>query len=158
MPMPNKAREKFKTEHSVFDAFANRGLHKLIGQGHFDGLESPVSTGKEANVFTALKGEQRIIVKIYRLETADFKRMHTYIKNDPRFKGLTSNRRKVIFAWAQREFRNLMVCREAGIRVPKPIAFHNNILVMEMIGDTKPAPQLKDSYPKDDEKFLGLLL
>ena len=69
-------QDKFKTMHNVFDNFTNLTVFKLISQGHFDGLESPVSIGKEANIFTAKKGEGRVIAKIYRLEACDFNRMY----------------------------------------------------------------------------------
>jgi len=77
----SKKREDFKTMHNVFDEFTNRNLFKLISQGHFRGLESPISIGKESNVFSALtKDDRRVMVKIYRLETCDFNRMYDYIK------------------------------------------------------------------------------
>ena len=81
--------EKFKTMHNVFDDFTNRTIFKLITEGHFRGLESPISIGKESNVFSALtEDERRVIIKIYRLETCDFNRMYDYIKDDPRYFGL----------------------------------------------------------------------
>src|SRR3989338_7222999 len=43
-------KEKFKTYQNVFDEFTNRNLFKLISQGHFEGMESPIAIGKEANV------------------------------------------------------------------------------------------------------------
>lgn len=148
------SREKFKTEHNVFDAQANRTLFKMMSQGHFDGLESPVMIGKEANIFTAKKGDGRVIVKIYRLETCDFNHMYDYIKEDPRYQDLKGKKRKIIFSWVQREYRNLLKAREAGLRVPTPITFFNNILVMEFIGDVKVAPQLKNAPPADPQGFL----
>ena len=69
-------REKFKTYKNVFDNFTDRNIFKLSSQGHFDQMESPLFIGKESNVFTALKDNKRIIVKIYRLETCDFNRMN----------------------------------------------------------------------------------
>jgi len=64
-----EGREKFKTRHDVFDEFTNRTIFKLITEGHFRGLESPINIGKESNVFSALNKEgNRVIVKIYRLE------------------------------------------------------------------------------------------
>ncbi|MCX8147214.1 MAG: serine protein kinase RIO, partial [Candidatus Woesearchaeota archaeon] len=132
--MPKIAREKFKTLKNVFDAHTENILFKLISQGHFDGLQSPISIGKEANIFTALKGSKKVIVKIYRLETCDFNRMYDYIKFDERYLNLKKNRRRVIFAWCQREFRNLMKAREANVKAPMPIAFKDNVLVMEFIG------------------------
>lgn len=147
-------QEKFKTWGDVFDLFTEKTIQKLISKKLIDGLESPVSIGKEANVFTAPKGKDMFIVKIYRLETCDFNRMWDNIRTDERFLSLKNQRRQVIFAWAQREYRNLLKAREAGVKVPTPIAFHNHVLLMEFIGNDKPAPQLKDAYPEDPEDFL----
>ena len=61
-------KEKFKTMHNVFDHFTNRTIFKLISEGYFDGLESPISIGKEANIFSATSTQGRVMVKIYRLE------------------------------------------------------------------------------------------
>jgi RIO kinase 1 len=79
--------------------------------------------------------------------------MYDYIKFDPRFPNIKKQRRKTVFAWAQREYRNLLKAREAGIRVPTPINCLYNILTMEYIGDEAPAPKVKDSWPKKPEKF-----
>jgi RIO kinase 1 len=79
--------------------------------------------------------------------------MFFYIRGDPRFKGLVNKRRKVIFAWCQREFRNLINAQRAGINAPKPIAFQKNILVMEFIGKENPAPKIKDELPENIEAF-----
>jgi RIO kinase 1 len=151
--MAKITREKFKSMHNVFDESTNKTIFKLISQGHFDGLESPLYIGKEANIFSARKGEKKVIVKIYRLETCDFNKMFDYIKEDPRYIGLGGKKRKIIFFWVQREFRNLLKARQAGIRVPLPLAFMNNVLVMEFIGDNTIAPPLKDSYPDNPKKF-----
>jgi len=151
--MAKKSREKFKVYGNVFDEFTNRNLFKLISEGVFDGLESPISIGKEANIFTAKKGNKKLIVKIYRLHTCDFNVMYDYIKYDPRYLGLRKRRREIIFAWAQREFRNLMKSREAGIKVPTPIIARHHIIVEEYIGDKKPAPKLKDAQISDPDKL-----
>ncbi len=148
-------KEKFKVKHGVFDEFTNLTILKLISQGHIDGLESTLYVGKEANIFSALKDGKRVIVKIYRLETCDFNRMFDYIKCDPRYKGLAKKKRKIIFLWVQREFRNLMKARQAGVKVPIPITFLNNILVIEFIGKEDIAPMLKDKIPKNKRKFLN---
>ncbi|MBW3002103.1 serine protein kinase RIO [Candidatus Woesearchaeota archaeon] len=156
--MPKITREKFKTLKNVFDSFTERNLFKLISQGYFDGLESPIFIGKEANVFTALKGRKRVVVKIYRLQTCDFNRMYDYIKFDPRFPNVKKQRRKTVFAWAQREYRNLLKAREAGVRVPTPITCLYNILVMEYIGDEEPALKIKDDLPKNKKKFFDTVI
>jgi len=153
------AKEKFKTYEGVFDNFTNRTLFELITKGHFEGLESPISIGKESNVFTALnKQGQRLIVKIYRLETADFNRMYSYIQTDPRFAGLKKQRRKIIFAWCQREYRNLLKVREAGVSAPLPIVFKNNILVEEFIGNHNPASKLTTQPPQKPKIFFDLVI
>ena len=146
-------REKFKTYKNVFDNFTDRNIFKLSSQGHFDQMGSPLFIGKESNVFTALKDNKQVIVKIYRLETCDFNRMYDYIKYDPRYLGLKKQRRKIIFAWTQREYRNLMKAREAGVRVPTPYTCLYNILVMELIGHDSASPMLKNSMPSTKEKL-----
>jgi len=149
-------KQKFKTMHNVFDEFTNRTIFKLISEGHFDGLESPISIGKEANIFSAKKKNHRVMVKIYRLEACDFNRMYDYIREDPRYISLKGKKRKIIFAWVQREYRNLLKAREASVNVPLPVTFKNNILVLEFIGKGDHiAPMLKDQIPKNLSKFLS---
>lgn len=152
-------KEKYKTLKNVFDLFTEKNLFKLITQGYFEGLHSPLSIGKESNVFTARHGDETRVVKIYRLQTCDFNRMYDYLKADPRYIGTSRRRREVIFAWAHREYRNLLKAREANVRVPTPYAFVDNILVMEFIGDDEGACQkLKNQPPKDPKKFLGEII
>lgn len=152
--MAKVTREKFKVYKNVFDEFTLRTLFKLECKGHFIEEElMPISIGKEGNIFWGEGDQGEVAVKIYRLETCDFNRLYDYIKFDPRFVQLKKQRRKVIFAWAQREYRNLLIAREAGISVPTPHIFLNNVLVMEMIGGNPPAPKLKDVIPKNPQKF-----
>lgn len=152
------SNEKFKTEHTVFDGFTNRNLFKLIGQNHFEGLRSPIATGKESNVFSAKKKDEEVIVKIYRLETCDFNKMYDYIKYDTRYLNIKKQRRVIIFSWAQREFRNLHKAREANVSVPLPIVNMHNIIVMEKVGGENIAPQLKNKYPEDPDDFLEQII
>jgi len=147
-------REEYKTLKAVFDLFTEKNIFKLISQGYIDGLQSPISVGKEANIFTAKKGDETRIAKIYRLQTCDFNRMYDYIKIDPRYMNLKNKRREIIFAWAHREYRNLLKAREAEVRVPTPYTTLYNILIMEYIGDDDgPAAKLKDKKPEQPEKF-----
>lgn len=151
--MGSITREKFKTYNNVFDQFTIRNLFKLSSEGFFEDLSSSLALGKEANVFLAEKTDgEVVIVKIYRLENCNFNKMYDYIKQDPRYEGLAGKRREIVFSWAQREFRNLLKAREAT-RVPMPYKVKDNIIVMEQIGDAKPAPQLKDAIPDDVDSF-----
>ncbi|MBI3027561.1 serine protein kinase RIO [Candidatus Woesearchaeota archaeon] len=160
MSKKSKPKEDFKTMHDVFDGFTNRTIYKLITQGLFEGLESPISIGKESNVFSAIKRDSsRVMVKIYRLETCDFNRMYDYIKDDPRYLHTKKGKRNIIFTWVQREYRNLLKAREANVSVPTPLAFSNNVLVLEFIGDDGMfAPKLKDEIPKNSKDFLAKII
>lgn len=150
-----EGKEKFRTYKGVFDERTLRTLFKLESEGYFDELMSPVSIGKESNIFTAIKKDGTyIIIKIYRVNNADFKKMYRYIESDTRFKRVSNQKRKVIQAWAQREYRNLLIANQAGAKVPTPYAVMENVLVMELIGNKSDvAPRLKDKKPKDAKKF-----
>ncbi len=151
--MPRESREEWKTYKNVFDQSALLILEKLRSQGHFDELKSPIALGKEANIFSAKRGDEWLIVKIYRVENCNFNQMYRYIMPDPRFAGLKKRRRLVIFSWVQREYRNLLKAREV-VRVPKPIAVKDNVLLMEFIGrEGVLAPELKDSPPDNPKEF-----
>ena len=146
-------KEKFKTYNNVFDEFTLRNLFKLSSEGFFEDLKSLITLGKEANVFTAEKNDgSLLIVKIYRLENCNFNKMYDYIKQDPRYEAIKGKKREIVFTWTQREYRNLLKAREC-IRVPTPYKVKDNIIVMEMIGNEKPAPELKDSYPQNPDAF-----
>jgi len=154
----NTSREDWKIYQNVFDKFTIDLIRRLISQDYFEELEMPLAVGKEANVFiakTKSPDKKRVIVKIYRLENCNFNKMFDYIKQDPRYLSMRKNRRDIVFSWVQREYRNLLIAREA-INVPTPIIFKNNILVLEMIGE--PSPMLKDKKPKNPKKFLDLIL
>ncbi len=156
--MVRDSRAEFKVYGNVFDNFTNLTLAKLKDKGIFSELVSPIFVGKESNVFSASSERGKVIVKIYRLENCNFNQMYDYIKYDERYTGLRKNRRRIIFAWTQREYRNLHIAREAGVRVPTPLAFSNNVLVLEHIGDSAAAPQLKDKYPADPKKFFDEII
>jgi RIO kinase 1 len=156
--MTDQSREKFKIYKNVFDEFTLATLFKLSSQDHFDELEIPIRMGKEANIFLASTKEGHyVIVKIYRLASCNFNKMYSYIRSDPRFMDIKNRRRLVIFKWVQREYRNLLMAREK-INVPTPIAFSNNVLVMESIGGDTPAEQVKDKRPKNPKEFSDWVL
>lgn len=151
-------KDEWKVYKNVFSEFSLRNIFKLSSQGFFEELESPISIGKEANIITALtKDKKRIVVKMYRLENCNFNKMYSYIASDSRYENLKKRKRDIVFAWTQREYRNLMLAREV-IRVPTPLACKDNILLLEFIGDNIAAPQLKNQRPKNPKKFFDLVL
>jgi RIO kinase 1 len=131
----------------VFDERTLKAVHKLMNIGHLQTLDFPVATGKEASVFVGItKGATEVAVKIYRIGNATFNSIRRYIADDPRFRGVSHDRRSVIYAWAQKEYKNLMGMHAAGVAVPFPVAVLENVLVMEYlcVGDNHdPAPPLK---------------
>jgi RIO kinase 1 len=144
------AKERFKAYENVFDESTMRAIFKLSSQGYFDDLKGTIKIGKEANVFSATKGDGLVAIKIYR-KSANFKKMYEYMAPDPRFSGLKRNKTNIIYSWAKKEYRNLLRARSAGLKVPKPIAVYNNILVMEFIGDKDAAQQMNKDKPTTSE-------
>ena len=147
-------QERFITLRGVFDEFTNRTLFDLQKKGLFDELVSPLEVGKESNVFTAIKNKKRVIVKIYRMQNCDFKRMFEYIRKDTRYQFLSNNRRQIILAWTQREYKNLLRAEKGKVNAPKVLGWKNNIIVEEFIGDKEAAPPLKDTNPAFPYQFL----
>jgi len=126
--------DQFKVEASVFDDATFAALYKLVQDGHIDAFGGPISTGKEANVYTALAGEDAVAVKVYRINASDFRDMGEYLEGDPRFDSLGGDKKAVVLAWVRKEFANLDRARRAGVHAPKPIAVERNVLVMEYLG------------------------
>jgi RIO kinase 1 len=130
-----KDADQFKVEQSVFDDATFAAIYKLVQDGYIDAFGGPISTGKEANVYEALGAEDRdVAVKIYRINASNFQQMREYLEGDPRFEGIGSDKKKVVLAWTKKEFANLRRARQAGVRVPEPIAVERNVLVMELVG------------------------
>ncbi|MFC6837136.1 serine/threonine-protein kinase Rio1 [Halomarina ordinaria] len=130
-----KDAEQFKVEGSVFDDATFAAIYKLVQDGHIDAFGGPLSSGKEASVYEALGPDGTVAVKVYRISASDFKQMRDYLDGDPRFEGIGNDKSKVVLAWVRKEYANMRRARDAGVRVPRPIAVERNVLVMEYVGD-----------------------
>ena len=140
-----KDSELYKIANEVFDRTTRETIAYLHRRGKIGELYGVISTGKEANVFAGVDAEgNRIAVKIYRTYTTEFRRIWEYLAADPRVGYLPKDMRKLIFVWTRREFKNLQRAIKYAVRVPEPVIFRNNVLVMEFIGGELPAPRLKD--------------
>lgn len=148
-----KDADQFKVEGAVFDDATYAAIYKLVQDGHVTALGGPISAGKEATVFEAYgPDEVDVAIKIYRINASDFKQMRSYLEGDPRFEGIGSDKKKVVLAWTRKEFANLERARDAGVRVPDPIAVQRNVLVMEYLGrEGHPAPTLDDATVENPE-------
>lgn len=146
-----KRSEDLKTIEGVIDQSTMLTLYNLMNKDVVRIIHGVVATGKESSVYWAegKKGHD-LALKVYRTSTADFKRMREYVIGDPRFKRIKGGTRSLVFTWAEKEFKNLQIAFEVGIRVPKPVAVEKNVLVMEFIGAAGvPAPRMKESPPSN---------
>jgi RIO kinase 1 len=116
--------------------------------------------GKEAVVLSGLRKEKEwVIIKVYRVEACDFKKMWKYLVEDPRFKGVNKRTHIVVKIWCQREFKNMMIAYDAGVNCPKPIAFKDNVLIMSFIGDNGIlARKLIDVRPDNPKELYKMVL
>jgi len=113
-----------------------------------------IAVGKESRIFLALSPNgEKLALKIYQIENPSFKQHVRYILGDYRFRKLGSTWWKIVTLWCSKEYRNMVRAYRAGIPIPKPIIFKENILVMEFIGENyTPAPLLKEKLPQNLEK------
>lgn len=127
---------------------------------------------------TAPKKQQKenlcLAVKIFNTSVLIFKDREKYVSGDIRFEGKrgqmkSSNARRMVPIWCEKEFRNLARIRQRAkfVKVPTPIKAQQNILVMTLIGDHehgKAAPRIKDvtfeneGYSEDEANLLWDLL
>jgi len=149
-----------KSYDEVFDRKNLMRIYKLFTDGVIDRLDFPISTGKEGNIFRASTAKDELVaVKIYRTSTSTFGDMAKYVQGDPRFKGLTGRKHKLIYAWANKEFQNLKLFQNAGVRVPRPIMHVANIVIMEYIGDeVAPAKEMRNVKLDNPEAISRKLL
>ncbi|MGB9576964.1 MAG: serine protein kinase RIO [Candidatus Micrarchaeia archaeon] len=159
-------KEKFsKTAERVLDDKTVEVLLRFLNAGVIKSLDYPIAQGKEAMVFRATwvdrdSGEKGFrAVKVFKYETSSFsKSMMDYLWGDPRFNARGS-RREIVKVWARKEFANLRLCFDAGVRVPEPIAWKENVLVMEFLGEQGiPSPLLEHAVLSDPQKVLEMLL
>ena len=127
------SREKFKVHEGVFDEFTLKTLEMMKRKHYFDELGKAIKTGKEGDVYFAYRGEKTLAIKIYRMTSANFKKISQYIIRDYRFRNIKGSLRKVILVWAEKEFRNVALCHKHNISVPYMYKQFNNIIVMDYI-------------------------
>ncbi len=121
--------------HKVFDDKTVRVLVHLLDKGAFKSLDYPISSGKESFVFRATKADGTYVaVKIFKYETTAFHKFADYLDGDPRF-SMRDTLRSRIQLWTRKEFANLKAATSAGVRVPEPYVFKENVVVMEFLGE-----------------------
>jgi len=142
-----------KVFEEVFDRATLWAIDHLLSRGELDYLNGVVNAGKEARVYwgVAPDGSARA-VKIYLTASAEFKKRLRYVAGDRRFAKIPGSSRGIAKLWVQKEFKNLQLAEAAGIRVPRPYAFNENVLITEYIGvPPAPAPRFVDSEVDEDD-------
>jgi len=170
-------KEDRSTHEQVLDPRTRIMLLKLLNTNFLKEMHGSVSTGKEANVYHGIRGDfvgsedgitisrfeeskgSECAIKIFRTTLNEFKDRAKYLQGDSRFRRAnvkTTNARKLIKFWADKEFRNLYRIHSCGLPCPMPIHQVEGILVMSFIGENgTPAPQLKD-VDVSHEKFVTI--
>ena len=170
----------FATINKVLDHNSIKIIESLQRRNKLTAPLSPLSTGKESVVFEAEcdinintkfidenVNSLPCIVKIFKTSTMFFKNRQKYIENERRFTNFCStNSRKLIKLWAEKEVRNYKRLNNAGIPSPRPIYLKKNVLIIEMIkysqlynvkNSHQPAIQLKHGIKlisTNEEKYI----
>lgn len=148
-----KDSDQRKVVEGVFDRATLLAVEDLVSRGTLSDLHGVVRAGKEAGVYYGVDGSGGpVAVKIFLISASDFRKRIGYIAGDRRFGKLPAGSRETIYLWTRKEFKNLQTAERSGVRVPKPIAFQKNVLVMEYIGTPPSAsPTFAESEVDQDD-------
>jgi len=131
-------------------------IQPLINDGLVDEVISRLMSGKEADVFIVLCGEEYRCAKVYKeIHQRSFKKAVTYqegrkSRNSRRARAMDKKskfgQKEQEAAWQTHEVDALYKVANAGVRVPKPYGCFDGVLLMEIItdGNGDVAPRLND--------------
>ncbi|MBC8057192.1 MAG: serine protein kinase RIO [Rhizobiales bacterium] len=131
-------------------------LQSLIDEGLIDSVQRQLMSGKEAMVFVVRCGDETRCAKVYKEATQrSFRQAVDYTENRKvkntrqaraMAKGTRFGREAQEAAWQSAEVDALYRLAAAGVRVPKPLNFHDGVLLMELVTDAEgaAAPRLND--------------
>ncbi len=131
-------------------------LRPLLDEGLIDAVQRQLMSGKEAQVYVVSSGGQTICAKVYKEAThRSFRQAVDYTENRKTknsrqaramAKGTKFGRQAMEAAWQSAEVDALYRLAAAGVRVPRPINFHEGVLLMELVcdADGSAAPRLND--------------
>jgi RIO kinase 1 len=131
-------------------------LQALIDEGLIDTVVRQLMSGKEAMVYVVRHGDETLCAKIYKEATQrSFRQAVDYTENRKvkntrqaraMAKGTRFGRQAQEAAWQSAEVDALYRLASAGVRVPRPLNFHDGVLLMELVtaADGDAAPRLND--------------
>jgi len=143
-----KYREIWKAYSKVFDLTTINVLEELKEDKFISDDLSVISEGKEAIVFRS--GNRA--VKIYKVLNISYRGQLKYLEADPRIRSFPRSQVGIIYTWVKKEFKNLRRMFKSLVSVPAPYVYKRNVLVMEYIGDEKPAQVLHDVIDEIEDK------
>jgi RIO kinase 1 len=129
-------------------------LQPLIDDGVIDEVIRSLKSGKEATVYLVRTGTQTRCAKVYRdMRQRSFQRRAQYqegrkVRGSRQARAMNKSTRfgrsEQEAAWKNAEVDALYKLQAAGVRVPKPYGYFNDVLVMELVTDSdgNPAPRL----------------
>jgi RIO kinase 1 len=129
-------------------------LQPLIDDGVIDEVIRSLKSGKEATVYLVRTGTQTRCAKVYRdMRQRSFQRRAQYqegrkVRGSRQARAMNKSTRfgrdEQEAAWKNAEVDALYRLQAAGVRVPKPYGYFNDVLVMELVTDSAgdPAPRL----------------
>ena len=132
-------------------------LAPLLADGVIDEVVSRLKGGKEADVWLVRAGGQTVAAKVYKArQTRSFKNDAAYkegrkVRNTRTQRAMDRGSRfgqaAAEDAWKEKESDALFRLHAAGVRVPRPVLFHEGVLLMEVVVDAHghPAPRLVDA-------------
>jgi len=142
-------------------------LAPLLADGVIDEVVSRLKSGKEADVWLVRSGGRTVAAKVYKArQTRSFKNDSAYregrkVRNTRTQRAMDRGSRfgqaAAEDAWKAKESDALFRLHAAGVRVPRPVLFHEGVLLMELVVDAhgRPAPRLVDA-PLAREQAAGL--
>ncbi len=149
-----------------------KGLQPLIEDGVIDEVIRSLKSGKEATVYVVRCGSQVRCAKVYRdMAQRSFQRRAQYqegrkVRGSRETRAMGKNtrfgRKEQEHEWKNTEVDALYRLVEAGVRVPKPFGYFNDVLLMELVTDAtgEPAPRLGeiDLSPETAREYHGFLV
>jgi len=138
-------------------------LLPLFEAGVITDVVRPLMAGKEASVYLVRAQDELRCAKVYKSATErSFRQRSQYsegrtVRNSRQrramAKGSKYGKQLLEAAWQNAEVEWLFRLHNAGVRVPVPHHFSDDVLVMELVTDAQgePAPRLYDIRPSRDE-------
>lgn len=130
------------------------GLQPLIDDGVIDEVLRSLKSGKEATVYLVRSGTHIRCAKVYRdMAQRSFQKRAQYqegrkVRGSRQARAMSKStrfgRKEQEAAWKNAEVDALYRLVAAGVRVPRPYGYFNDVLVMELVSDAdgNPAPRL----------------